>query len=67
MSKVILAGCLLAASVVARAQTAARRRLRRPCRRCTPTPPIAPLPPAFPFGAGDDMMMFVSSELGAAA
>ncbi|MBA3252645.1 MAG: hypothetical protein H0T67_00075 [Burkholderiaceae bacterium] len=56
MSKVIVAACLLTASVVTHAQT--------PVPPVPPLPPIAPLPPAFPFGAGDDVMMFVSSELG---
>ena len=53
MSKVIVAICLLTAWAIAQAQTSA-----------PPPPPMAPLPPAIPFGAGDDMMMFVSSELG---
>ena len=61
MSKVILAACLLTASVVTRAQTTAPP---PPVPPVPPTPAIAPLPPVFPFGAGDDVMMFVSSELG---
>ena len=64
MSKVILAACLLTASVVARAQTAAPPAPPPPVPPAPPTPAIAPLPPVFPFGAGDDVMMFVSSELG---
>lgn len=64
MSKVILAVCLLTASVVARAQTAAPPAPPPPVPPAPPTPAIAPLPPVFPFGGGDDVMMFVSSELG---
>ena len=62
MSKVIVAGWLLAVSAVAHGQASAPP--APPVSPGAPTPPIAPLPPAFPFGAGDDMMMFVSSELG---
>lgn len=57
MSKMFFTACLLAGSLVVRAQT--------PVSPVAPTPPVAPVPPAFPFGAGDDVMMFVSSELGA--
>ena len=63
MSKVIVAGCLLAVSAIAHGQASAPP--APPLPPGAPTPPMAPLPPAFPFGAGDDMMMFVSSELGA--
>lgn len=59
MSKVILAACVLAASISAYAQTVAV-----PAAPMPPVPPVAPMPPVFPFGAGDDVMMFVSSELG---
>ncbi|MGZ9057858.1 MAG: hypothetical protein ACXW14_01295 [Burkholderiaceae bacterium] len=62
MSKVILAAWLLAASVVAHAQSVAPP--APPLSPVPPVPPTAPLPPVFPFGAGDDVMMFVSSELG---
>lgn len=67
MSKVILAACLLTASVITRAQTIAPPAPPAPgiapVAPVPPTPPVAPLPPVFPFGAGDDVMMFVSSEL----
>ena len=66
MSKVIVAGCLLAVSSIAQGQVSAPPAPPvAPVPPVAPMPPIAPLPPAFPFGAGDDMMMFVSSELGA--
>ncbi|HVG03679.1 MAG TPA: hypothetical protein VM937_01945 [Burkholderiaceae bacterium] len=63
MSKMIVAVCWLAVLVEARAQTPVPP--PPPVTAVAPTPPVPPLPPAFPFGAGDDMMMFVSSELGA--
>lgn len=66
MSRMIVAKCCLVVSVVARAQTPAP--LAPPVYPVAPVAPVAPvppLPPAFPFGAGDGMMMFVSSELGA--
>ena len=60
MSKVVVAACTLLASVAIRAQT--------PAPPVPPVPLVPPVPPSFPvlaeFGAGDDMMMFVSSELG---
>ena len=63
MSKMILVACLWAASVVAsHAQSVAPP--APPLPPLPPVPPTAPLPPVFPFGAGDDVMMFVSSELG---
>ncbi|HVE89575.1 MAG TPA: hypothetical protein VNA44_07720, partial [Burkholderiaceae bacterium] len=63
MSRMIIAACWLAVSVVGRAQTPALP--PPPATPVAPAPPVPPSPPAFPFGAGDDMMMFVSSELGA--
>jgi hypothetical protein len=62
MSRMIVGTCLLAAAVAVRAQTPAPP---APVPPVPPTPPAAPVPPAFPFGAGDDMMRFVSSELAA--
>ena len=61
MLKVVVAICWLAVSALAQAQPTAPA---PPVAPSPPAPPVPPLPPAFPFGAGDDMMMFVSSELG---
>ena len=66
MSKLVVAICLLAVSAIVQAQTSAPPAPPAPpVPPGAPTPPITPLPPAFPFGAGDEMMMFVSSDLGA--
>ena len=60
MSKVVVAICWLAVSALAQAQP-----VPPPAPPVAPSPPAPPIPPMpFPFGAGDDMMMFVSSELG---
>lgn len=64
MTKMIAAVCLLAMSLSASAQTAPPA----PPAPIAPVPPIPPIPPVpmmAQFGAGDDVMMFVSSEFGA--
>ena len=63
MSRITIAVGLLGATVAAYAQTPVPP--VAPAPQVAPLPPIPPVPPAFPFGAGDDVMMFVSSELGA--
>ena len=66
MSKIVVAACMLLASVAIRAQASAPP--VPPVPVVPPVPLVPPVPPSFPllteFAAGDDMMMFVSSELG---
>ena len=61
MSKLLVIACLLVPSLVALAQTPAAP--APPAVPAVPVPPVPPVPPPV-FASGDDVMMFVSSELG---